>query len=111
MRVNDVRSASYVLLGLRYDEAVINNFHRGVTVMKDSTTYQAILREGEALGVKHGAVTELQKVLLRQGRQKWGLASQEIEATIRSIDDVERLERMADAVLTAASWQDLLNTP
>ena len=106
-RVSDLRSASYVLLGLRYDEAVINNLFRGVTAMKDSTTYQAILREGKELG----AVTELHKVLLRQGRQKWGSASEETEGAIRGIQDLERLERMTDAVLPSNSWQELLATP
>jgi hypothetical protein len=33
------------------------------------------------------------------------------ESAVTSIKDVDRLERMADAVLTANSWQELLATP
>jgi len=110
-RVNDLRAISFVLLGLRYSDDVIRGLFKGVTAMEESTTYQYILRKGEARGIQLGAVAELHKVLLRQGRQKWGAPSEEVEATIRGISDLERLERMVDAVLPAAGWQELLGTP
>ena len=39
-------TAGYLLLGMRYDEDVIQNAFIGVRGMKESVTYQAILREG-----------------------------------------------------------------
>jgi hypothetical protein len=71
--------------------------------MRESTTYQYILDEGQAEGVR--------KVLLRQGRQRFGAATAAIESAINGITDLERLERMSDRMLQAADWQDLLATP
>jgi hypothetical protein len=34
-----------------------------------------------------------------------------IEAALKSIQDVQRLERMTEAILTVKSWQELLSTP
>ena len=34
-----------------------------------------------------------------------------IESALKSIQDVERLERMAEAILAVKSWEELLSTP
>jgi hypothetical protein len=98
-----LRTISFVLMGLRYNEEVIRNLYQGVTAMEESTTYQFILRQG--------AAREAHKILLRQGQRKWGTPSQEIQAAIRGIEDLERLERMGEAVLDVAGWQELLSVP
>jgi hypothetical protein len=102
-QVGDLRAISFVLLGLRYADDVIRSLFRGVTAMEESTTYQYILRRG--------AERELHKVLLVLGQEKWGLPSQEVETALRAVTDLDRLERMAIAVLSVSNWQELLATP
>jgi hypothetical protein len=69
--------------------------------------YEKGLKEGMQLGridVDH-------RLLLRQGQKRFGPVDADIEAALRTIDDLDRLERLADAVLTANSWHELLATP
>ena len=63
--------------------------------MRESSTYQAILSEGRA--------EEARRIVLRQGRQKFGPPEARISAALHRISDVERLERLADRVLSAGS--------
>jgi hypothetical protein len=71
--------------------------------MEESTTYQYILRQG--------AAREAQKLLLRHGERKWGPTGEEVQAAVRGINDLDRLERMDDALPAVSSWQELLATP
>jgi hypothetical protein len=74
-----------------------------VGAVRESPTYQLILEEGQ--------VVALQGILLRQGRIRFGPASEVIAAACKCISDVGRLERMTERVLTASGWQELLATP
>ncbi|MCI0349343.1 MAG: hypothetical protein L0Z53_07955, partial [Acidobacteriales bacterium] len=47
-------TASYLLMGLRYDREIIDKLFQGVRDMEESTTYQAILEKGEAKGLAIG---------------------------------------------------------
>src|SRR5579859_1378915 len=49
-QASDLWSAAFILLGLRYSRAMAAQLLRGVVSMKESTTYQMILEEGEARG-------------------------------------------------------------
>jgi hypothetical protein len=71
--------------------------------MRESSAYQAILDEGRQEGML--------RLLLRQGRQKFGSPSDAIMATLTAITDLDRLERMGDQVLNVSSWDELLATP
>jgi hypothetical protein len=71
--------------------------------MRESSTYQLILEEG--------AIEEIKKILSRQGRKRFGPPSESIAAALNSVGDLERLERMTERVLDAATWQELLDTP
>jgi hypothetical protein len=78
--------------------------------MRESSTYQAILDEGREEGREEGALREARKLLLRQGRRKFGAPEPAIEATVQAITDLDRLERMSDRLLDVMTWQDLLAT-
>ncbi len=43
-------TSAYVLMGLRYSPDFAAQLLKGVRAMKESSTYQAILEEGEELG-------------------------------------------------------------
>lgn len=71
--------------------------------MRESSTYQAILDEGR--------IEEAQGTILRQGRQRFGSPSDEVSVIVAAITDLERLHRMADRILSASTWDELLATP
>jgi hypothetical protein len=71
--------------------------------MRESTTYQYILDEGR--------VEEARKILVRQGRIRFGPPSDQATSALARITDLERLERMTERLLTVSSWQELLDTP
>ena len=47
---------------------------------------------------------------MRQGCRQFGDPDETIEAEIMAIRDLDRLDRLADAILTAKSWPELLAT-
>src|SRR5205085_4729656 len=47
-QAKDLWFAAYILMGLRYERAMVQTLLRGVLNMKESTTYEAILEEGKA---------------------------------------------------------------
>ncbi len=55
-----------------------------------------------------GRAEDVHRLLLRLGRKRFGSADLSIESALTSIQDLERLERMAEALLTVNSWQELL---
>jgi hypothetical protein len=79
-------SATYILMGVRYEHALIQTLLQGVFAMKVSVTYQAILREGEA--------KEARKVFLLLGRDHSGDPSAEVQAALDALCDVNRLEEL-----------------
>jgi len=89
--------------------------------MQESTTYQAILREGrnEGLiegrneGLIEGRVTGEQQLLVRQGTKKFGKPDPSILAAIAAIRDVERLEALGERIIDpdVRDWGSLLGAP
>jgi hypothetical protein len=96
-------TATFVLLGLRYSEAVAARLLEGVSAMEESVTYQAILRKGRT--------QEAQAMLLRVGSEKLGEPDEQSRAAVEAIQDTERLEGLAVRVLRSSSWEELLAQP
>ena len=103
-------TASFILMGLRYEQALIDNLLSGVMQMEESVTYQAILRRGLDDGMRQGAAAEARKLLLRAGGHKFGPPAPAVGAAVPAITDAGRLEALFDRVFTASSWDDLLQT-
>ena len=77
---------------------------QGVMFMRESTTYQAILDEGRK--------EEARAILVRLARQlPLGEPDPTVLTALTAINDGARLEAMANRILKATSWQDLLATP
>jgi predicted transposase YdaD len=93
-------SAAYILMGLRYDRALIQTLLQGVVTMKESVTYQAIIEEGEA--------REARKMVLLMGRTRFGEPPPEAVAALDALTDVTRLEELGVRLLQASSWHELL---
>lgn len=96
-------SAAYVLTGLRVPREMSEELFRGVRHMRESSTYQAILEEGRK--------EEAQKMILQLGRQKYGAPNNAITEALTATTDLDRLERMANRLLLASTWDELLTTP
>jgi predicted transposase YdaD len=99
------------MMGLRYRREQSINLLKGVVHMTNSTTYMAILEEGEARGEArgeaHGRILEGRNLILRLGRKRFGEPSEEIVAQLEAIASVEALETLAERLLEAESWQEL----
>ena len=94
--------ATFLLTGLRVPKDSLSTIYDGVKIMHESSAYDMILDEGRVEG-------EI-RLLLRQGRKRFGPPSPKIETALTAIKDAERLERLGDAILTAKSWNKLLET-
>ncbi len=97
---NDLWSATYVLLGLRYSDAFADLLFQEVLGMEESTTYQAIVRKGR--------LAEARQILLDLGREQFGPGDEATLRTLNAIQDVRRLEKLIKRVLKASCWQELL---
>ena len=75
--------ATFILMGLRFDDAFSRRLLEGAQGMKESVTYQSILREGmaegRAMGIDEGR-EEARRLLMRQGVKRFG----EPSATLRT---------------------------
>jgi predicted transposase YdaD len=92
-------TSTYILMGLRYAPALTAQLLQGVGAMRESSTYQAILEEGRT--------EEARRRLLLQGNDRFGPPDAPTRAAIETIASIERLERLAQRLLHASSWEEL----
>ena len=59
---------------------------------------------------EQGEIKALRRTLIGQARTKFRYQDAAAESALCSITDIERLDRMAKAVLSAEDWQELLAT-
>ena len=105
--VKDLWTATFFLLGLRYENAFVNHVLRGVMTMEESSTYQWVLEQGR----QEGARRELQKTLLLQGNKQFQGTPRSVKAAIQAITDLARLEELSVQLLDATNWEELLGLP
>jgi hypothetical protein len=96
-------TAAFVLTGLRIERTALGPIFDGVKLMHESSAYELILEEGAIKGAK--------RFLLRAGKKKFGQPDDAIVQTLNGVQDLDRLDRLEDAILNASSWQELLATP
>jgi hypothetical protein len=95
-----LRTACALLLGMRYHRSVLRQLFAGVTQMRESEGYLMILEDGE-IKARH-------TLIVRLGRKRLGQPTPETEAAIKSIMDLERLDRMFDVLDQVKTWDELL---
>lgn len=122
LRAEKLETAAFLLMGMRYSEDLTNLLWRG-SRMRESVTYQAILREGreeglvlgrqEGLqaGLVEGSLQGARHLLMRIGR-KHGLPAPDPAtiAALEAIHDLDRLEALGERLLDPGvrTWRDLL---
>jgi hypothetical protein len=72
--------------------------------MRESSTYRMILEEGREEGRGH----EARRILLRQGRKRFGEPGPAIVANIEAMLDVAQIEEVLDRQGDVSSWEELL---
>lgn len=112
---SDLVSLSYFLGGLRYPGPQFARLIMSLkNILEESSTYQMTLNEGRAKGLvqgkAEGALETGRNYLLIQGRKRFGAPAADREAALAAITDPARLERMAERILDATGWDDLLAT-
>ena len=95
-------TAAFVLAGLRTPLETLGPVFEGVRVMHESTAFDYYVEQGALKGVRH--------VLLRLGQKRFGPPDKAAVDTLNEINDLDRLERLGDAIFSVASWQELLAT-
>jgi hypothetical protein len=103
-RADKMRTATFLLLGLRYDVAVADQLFREITNMEESSTYQMILSRGR----DQGRTQEARAMLLRLGRVKFGEPDAAALAALERITSLERLEGLGERLLRVDTWAELL---
>ena len=73
---------------------------QAVLNMRESVTYQVILKEGR--------LEEVRNILLLQGRDRLGEPSAKIIALLFAETDLGRLEALAIRLLHVKTWEELL---
>ncbi len=97
--------STFVLCGLRYASDRIDALYRNLSMtLEDSTTYQLILRRGEARGEARGE----KGAVLRLGEKRFGPAPEATLAALEAMTDRAELARVLDRLFDATGWDDLL---
>jgi hypothetical protein len=114
-RASHLSVASYTLMGLRFSDELIERLFEGMKGMKESTTYQKILREGHQEGLQQGLnmgeLREARRFLVVLGMERLGEPSTEIMRALEAIQSVERLEALGRRMITdpaIGGWDDLV---
>jgi hypothetical protein len=102
-RAKKLLTATLLLTGLRVRRDMAVRIFRGVRLMEESDTYLMIIDQAQE---KHA-----KKAVVLVGEKKLGPPDASVKARLASITDLDRLDRMLLHAWTAASWQDILDTP
>ncbi len=129
-RANKLMTAAFVLAGLRLKRATLREAFRGVELMIESSAFEIFeekgllrgieqgmqkgieqgMQKGIEQGMQKGRLDESHRLLLRLAQRRFNKVDPAMASALRTITDLDRLERMVDAILTANSWEELLAT-
>ena len=108
-------TATSVLMGLRFDDAITDMMLEGVRDMRESTTVQKWLRmgradgklEGKLEGKVEGKQEEIRNILIRLGEKKYGTPVPAVATKVAEEQDLEKLEALTLRISDVSSWDDL----
>lgn len=98
----------YILMGLRYDEAMIETIKNEVTEMEESITYQEILGKGKVEGIAAGRLEEAREFVVLMGTKRLGPPNAVARRKLQAIDDLSRLHQLGLRIDNVKTWKDLL---
>lgn len=98
-------TATYVLLGLKFEDPLIHSLLRKVVdIMQESTTYQAIIEQGIEQGLLQAKCDDL----LLLAEKRFGKPSKAVVGRVRAIQTAAELDRLLLRMLDVGSWRELL---
>jgi hypothetical protein len=102
-RARTLLMEAYLLSGLRVPTDTAKRVFGGVPAMHESSTYQAILEEGEEKATREN--------ILAVGEERFGPPDESFRTQLYAITDLARLKQMVRRAAKAAGWQEILDTP
>ncbi len=109
-QAQELWSAAYILMELKYDNAFATQLLKGVLGMEDSVTYQEIIRKGKLERKLEGRAEEARNLLIRLGGKRYGTPDVPTQTAIDAIPSLEHLELLVERLLEVESWQELLSS-
>jgi predicted transposase YdaD len=110
--ISELWTSAAVMAGLRFPWELIKHCFGGITAMRESSTIQAFIEEGRRKGLEEGLeegrAGEARRIILRQGRIRFGEAGDAVRSRLEAISDLEQLELLGDRLLIVSSWDQLL---
>jgi hypothetical protein len=98
--LGELLTATVILASIHHEPAAAREVIRHVLNMRELPGYKFILNEG---AIYHG-----HDLILKLGRQQLGDPTEKQVAKLKSIEDLERLDRMVFKVHATKSWDALL---
>ncbi len=111
--LEDELSSIYFMMGMRYDPLAIQQlFRSAIMFLEDSSTYQLVLKKGEArgiaLGEARGVLHSSRSHILRVGIKRFWPAPAEVMSKIQAISDLVILEMLLDRAVEARTWDEVI---
>ncbi len=76
-----------------------------MTTLKESSDYQLVHGEG----LEEGKIAEARTILCGLGEVRFGKPNKTIRAAVEAIDELDRLEKMTERIVTAKGWRELID--
>ena len=99
-----METTTFILMGMRYEKAILAQLYQGVPDMEESSGYQLIMERGEAKGEKRTLI----RTILEQGRLKFGEPETDQESSIQQTEDLTRLRELSRRIIMATTWEEFL---
>jgi hypothetical protein len=107
-QVKDLKAATEILMGVRFDRDLVRSQFGGVDAMEESVIYQDILGKGRVEGRVRGRLENARQDLIDVGTKRLGPPSQSERNVIEECADADRLKRMLLAAVDAPNWATVL---
>ncbi len=85
-----------------------------MAVLEESTTYQYLIKKGMDQGRNEGrnegwneGLQALRKIVVHSGTRRFGVPSTEKIASLQKIEDINRLELLAERIYEVQNWDEL----
>lgn len=96
-------TATMILMGLKFEKALIQKLIHEVRGMAESVTID-IFKEW-------GAMERSRKILLQQGAELFGPPTDEVKQQIQGVSDLDRFDELSLRLLKVKNWDELLAPP
>ena len=111
---NMLWTSTYILAGMYYSPEQID-YMKGWRNMRESSTYQAILKEGRDEGrleaLNEGRFEVATNIIIRLGTKRFGAPDPLVLAWLKDITDFDHLLRIGERLIDVDGWEELLKTP